>query len=81
MVMGYRTGNIPADAPEWLVRELRSIQEASNSVVDNVTLRTLYAQPKKLYDGLTVLADGTTWNPGGGRGVYTYYGSAWNKLG
>ncbi len=41
----------------------------------------LYAAPAKPYDGLTVYADGTTWNPGAGQGVYTYYGAAWNRLG
>lgn len=39
------------------------------------------AAPSKLYDGLTVYADGTNWNPGSGQGVYTYYGASWNKLG
>jgi len=46
-----------------------------------IELETLYAVPSKLYDGLTVLADGTTWNPGSGQGVYTYYAGAWNYLG
>lgn len=41
----------------------------------------LHAAPTKVYDGLTVFADGTDWNPGSGQGVYTYYNSAWNKLG
>jgi hypothetical protein len=40
-----------------------------------------HAAPNKVYDGLTVLADGTDWNPGGGQGVYTYYAGTWNKLG
>lgn len=77
----YRVGNIPADAPDWLVRELRAIQEAGVSVVDGVTFNKLYAQPKKLFEGLTVLADGTAWNPGSGAGVYTYYAGSWKKLG
>ena len=79
--MAYTLGNIPADAPQWLVNELRKLQEAMNGAVNGVVLTTLYAVPKKLVDGLTVKADGTTWNPGGGAGVYTYYGGAWNKLG
>ena len=77
----YTLGNIPADAPEWIVAELRKIQEALNGPVDGLTLRTLYAAPKKLKDGLTVKADGTTWNPGSGAGVYCYYGAAWHYLG
>lgn len=77
----YRLGNLPPDAPLWLVQELRKLQEAWDSPVDGVVFRTLYAEPAKLVDGLTVKADGTTWNPGTGAGIYTYYAGAWNKLG
>lgn len=37
--------------------------------------------PDKPFEGLTVGADGTNWNPGAGKGIYTYYSGAWNKLG
>ena len=37
--------------------------------------------PSKPVDGETRYADGTNWNPGSGEGVYTYYASAWHKLG
>lgn len=47
----------------------------------SIQLQVLYAAPTRVSDGLTVLADGTTWNPGAGAGVYTYYGGAWNRLG
>lgn len=33
-----------------------------------------------LYDGVMVYADGTSWNPGSGEGLYAYYNAAWNKL-
>lgn len=79
--MSYSLGNIPSDAPAWLVAELRKLQEAMNGPVDSIEFRTLYAAPKKLRDGLTVKADGVVWNPGSGAGVYTYYAGAWNKLG
>jgi hypothetical protein len=49
--------------------------------VGSVRLTPLAAAPARTYDGLTVMADGTNWNPGGGAGVYTYYGAAWNRLG
>lgn len=48
---------------------------------DFVQLVALNVAPAKPRDGLTVLADGTNWNPGSGQGVYTYYGGAWHKLG
>ena len=41
----------------------------------------LHVEPVKPFEGLTVGADGSDWDPGLGQGIYTYYGSAWNKLG
>jgi|SRR3990167_1970533 len=32
-------------------------------------------------DGMTVYADGATWNPGSGEGIYAYYAAAWHFLG
>lgn len=40
-----------------------------------------HVAPSRPRDGMTRLADGVDWNPGGGQGVYTYYNSTWNKLG
>lgn len=39
-----------------------------------------YAAPAKPRDGDIRYADGTTWNPGSGAGIYWYNGSAWAKL-
>ena len=66
---------------QFLQQELQNIASAMQSPSDGVILRTLYAAPSRIYEGLTVLADGTTWNPGSGAGVYTYYGGSWKKLG
>ena len=43
--------------------------------------RTAAPPTSELVDGLIVYADGTSWDPGSGQGIYCYYGSAWNKLG
>ena len=39
--------------------------------------------PEKPFNGMVVIADGTNWNPGSGRGQYWYDESAtsWNFLG
>jgi hypothetical protein len=79
--MAYTLGNIPSDAPPWLVNELRKLQEALNGPVDGHVYRTLYAEPKRLIEGLTVKADGTSWDPGSGAGIYTYRAGAWVLLG
>lgn len=47
---------------------------------DFLTLTQLTAEPATA-DGVVAYADGTTWNPGSGEGVYAYYNSTWNKLG
>lgn len=79
--MAYTLGNIPTDAPPWLVNELRKLQETLNGPVDGVVYNTLHAEPRKLVEGLTVEADGADWNPGAGAGRYTYRAGAWVLLG
>ena len=36
--------------------------------------------PTKPREGIMRYADGTNWNPGGGRGLYHYQAGAWVKL-
>ena len=82
--MRYRqvpfTGATIPELAEWMSRELLQL-ERSFREMDDVLLVETFVAPAKPRDGLTVFADGTSWNPGSGRGVYTYYGSAWHKLG
>lgn len=66
----------------WLNDELsRVARESTEPSVTGMRFKTLNVVPPRVYEGLTVLADGTNWNPGAGQGVYTYYGAAWHKLG
>lgn len=65
---------------EILTRELGRISVGFGTV-DKVVFEELNAEPAKPRTGLTVLADGTNWDPGSGQGVYTYYNGTWNKLG
>lgn len=46
-----------------------------------ILLPELFVAPQKPRNGLVVFADGTTWNPGAGAGIYAYYGGIWNHLG
>jgi hypothetical protein len=39
-----------------------------------------YTAPDKPREGMIRFADGTTWDPGSGRGLYQYVSSAWVKL-
>lgn len=44
-------------------------------------LRERFVEPEKRRTGMVVYADGTTWDPGSGAGIYTWDGAAWVFLG
>lgn len=69
------------DLTQWVWENLKRAEEEFNAGREAHYLQELHEEPKKLILGMTVLADGTDWDPGSGAGVYTYYGSAWHKLG
>lgn len=80
----YRRGTPPDDLSNesllaWVLRELESVErsQAETSVLE---LRPVNAEPSKRVEGMIVFADGTDWNPGAGKGVYTYLSGAWSKL-
>ena len=66
---------------EWVWQNFQRIEAEFNLGRDAHWLQELHEEPRKIKTGMTVLADGTDWNPGAGAGVYTYYGGAWNRLG
>ena len=39
-----------------------------------------YVAPPKLYEPMIRIADGTSWDPGSGAGIYIYLGGAWTIL-
>lgn len=63
----------------WVNEELSRIA-AELKLVELVEVNAAPTQP---FNGLRVIADGTNWNPGSGRGVYWYDASdaSWNFLG
>lgn len=65
---------------DWIYTELVAISQSFFDL-DRIQLVTQSVAPGKPRTGLTMLADGTNWNPGAGAGVYTYYAGAWHKLG
>lgn len=68
------------DLPNYLRAELRAVAGAIQLLAAG-HIDVSYAAPAKPRDGDIRLADGTSWNPGGGAGVYAYYGGSWKKLG
>lgn len=81
----YRPGNLDSSSMPALVNSLRlefeKLAQQFAQPSDFITLKTLYAEPGRIFEGMIVKADGTTWNPSGGAGVYCYRGGAWRLLG
>ena len=68
--------------PSHIQRQLEAIQTMLYALADGELLE-LHVEPTKPRNGRVVIADGTDWNPGSGRGVYWYDGvsSSWTFLG
>lgn len=64
-----------------LQAELNRLAIEFSQPSDYISLKTIYAEPDRIFDGMMVKADGTTWNPGAGAGVYTRVGSSWVPFG
>lgn len=79
----YVPGNVPSDPaqlPRFLETELQSIAGAiAKLTVGHIEMS--YVAPTKPREGDIRLADGTSWNPGLGQGVYGYYNRGWHYLG
>jgi|TARA_R110000787_G_scaffold128001_5_gene239725 hypothetical protein len=73
------TSNID-DLPVILTNNLFAIKGVLDSVQDG-HIDVVYSPPTKPAQGDIRYADGTTWNPGAGEGIYFYNSSgAWVKL-
>lgn len=80
----YYTPSEPPDLvdalPYYLRTELQKISGAITALALGHLDQTTVA-PVKPRDGDVRYADGTSWNPGAGKGVYVYKTSAWVLLG
>ena len=80
-VVRYVPGQVPeGDLVRFLRQELQAISFAISAVQDGQIDVTTVA-PSKPRDGMLRRADGTSWNPGSGAGVYCFYGAVWHYLG
>lgn len=64
----------------FLENELTQISRAFQEYTE-VELRTVKKEPKRPADGMIVSADGVSWNPGSGKGIYAYLAGQWVLLG
>jgi len=63
------------------LRERVELLEAKLTAREYMPFPILYAAPAKPRDGMVCWADGTSWNPGSGAGLYHYRAGAWHYLG
>jgi hypothetical protein len=67
------------DLSDWSYDEFKNVEQGFMDL-DRVRLAVTFVEPTKLRDGDVVFADGTSWDPGDGQGMYVYYSGAWHKL-
>lgn len=65
---------------DWIDRELKKVEEALN-IFDFLYLKSQGVELDKPRNGMVVYANGTTWDPGSGEGIYAYYAGSYHKLG
>lgn len=71
----------PAQIPQYLNNELQKLQRLLNDKQPILNLKMSYTAPLKPRDGMIILADGVSLNPGSGGGYYGYRAGSWRFLG
>lgn len=81
--MAYQPLMLPTTSLEDLTRAVNNELGLIAAELKKLDLVEYHSAPTKPFQGLRVIADGTNWNPGSGRGVYWYDASdaSWNFMG
>jgi hypothetical protein len=79
----YTPANIPQsndlqELKKYLADELAQISNVMQN--DFMVFPYREAAPLRVIEGMVTAANGTTWNPGAGKGLYIYLSGAWVKL-
>jgi len=80
----YQPGYVPDDPaqmPGFLRSEFLGIKQSQEQAQPFLFLQVLAAEPTKFSRGMIVYANGGSWNPGAGEGVYVRKSSSWVLLG
>lgn len=82
--MSYNPQIPPTELEDLIVflnDELVRIAQEYNSKIDG-QYEIMYNPPLRVRPGMVVYADGTSWDPSGGEGLYRYsLGGSWVKVG
>jgi hypothetical protein len=70
----------PEALPVYIAAEFERIAAALRALASG-RIEPSHRPPDKPRDGDIRLTDGVSWDPGGGAGVYAWYGGGWNRLG
>lgn len=66
------------DFRSWVYDQIDNISNALQEFeAETITHSLLYEVPGKPADGMSAYADGSTWNPGAGKGKYYFDGTIW----
>lgn len=69
------------DVLQYVLKELDKVSQALQLIEDGGAFPVRYVGPKRPRIGRLYYADGTSWNPGSGQGLYRYNGSAYVFVG
>ena len=80
--MSYRPTQpgVRQDLATYVYDELLRISHVLDLIEEGRILPVRYAAPTRPAEGMLAVADGTQWNPGGGKGLYEYKSGNWSKL-
>lgn len=68
----------PTEIPRFIERELTRISDGFRT--GSLNLPKTYEEPPKPNEGDLFYADGTSWNPGSGQGIYQRRGLIWQFI-
>ena len=71
---------VASQTTDYVFQEFLRISEELSLIREGRGLDPLTVAPKKPREGMIVIADGTNWDPGSGKGAYEYKSGAWVKL-
>ena len=80
--MSYIKKPFSGDLEQYVDDELNAIQEAlsQSDATTLINLKKSFKEPARPRDTMIVVADGTHWDPGSGKGLYIYEGGSWKLV-
>lgn len=77
----YKRQTLPGQYEAGAIeREFERVEQAMR-LFDFLLLGATAVAPPKPQNGEVRYANGSTWNPGSGEGIYGFYAGSWKKLG